>query len=50
METVSTIILKPTVSNTVELKACSLTQNHGTSHGSRIYEIAEECVKCISKR
>ncbi|KKG72993.1 GNAT family N-acetyltransferase [Methanosarcina mazei] len=49
---ISTIILKPTVSNTVELKSLFVDPElHGIGYGSKIYGVAEEqCVKMHFKK
>lgn len=49
---ISTVILKPTISNTVELKSLFVDPKfQKTGHGSRIYEIAERhCLKIGFKK
>ena len=49
---ISTVILKPTISNTVELKSLFVDPKfQKTGHGSRIYEIAErQCLKIGFKK
>ena len=49
---ISTVILKPTISNTVELKSLFVDPKfQKTGHGSRIYEIAERhCLKMGFKK